>query len=96
MQADDAPLEEGAQRHAVPTVVVGIAYHEARKHEEEINGQIAVVDDLHQMVAARMGLEQVEDDYHQRGYATQAVQYLVVRLRSKVSGLCLHENVLFG
>ena len=42
-----------------------------------------------------MRLEEMENNHHQRGHATQAVQYLVVRLRGEVGGLCFHKNILF-
>ena len=40
MQTHQAALEEALERHAVPAVVVGVADHEAREHEEEVDGQI--------------------------------------------------------
>ena len=64
VQANDASFEEGSQCHLVPAVVVSIAYYESRKHEKEIDGKIAVVDDLNEMVSLRMCFEQVKDNNH--------------------------------
>ena len=93
MQTDDPTLEESPQRHAVPTVIVCVPDDKPRKHEKEIYGQIAMIDHLHQMIACRMGFEQMEGNHHQCCHATQAVQNLVVGLRGKVSSLRFHKNV---
>ena len=43
MKANETTLEEGPCCHSVPTVVVGIADDKAGENEEEVNGQITVV-----------------------------------------------------
>ena len=43
MQAYETAFEELPCVHAFPAAVVGIAYYEARKDEEEVNGYMAVV-----------------------------------------------------
>ena len=58
--------------------VVGVTDDETRKYEEKIDGQIAVVDPLVEM-AGRIGFEQMEPDDHDRRYAAQSVEYVVVR-----------------
>ena len=62
----------------LPAVVVGVTDDETRKYEEKIDGQIAVVDPLVEM-AGRIGFEQMEPDDHDRRYAAQSVEYVVVR-----------------
>ena len=78
LQADQTPLEEAADGHAPPAVVVGVADDESRKGEEEIDGQIAVVEQLVEM-ACGVRLAKVEDDDEQRRNAAQAVQNFIVR-----------------
>jgi len=73
MQADQPALEEFARRHAGPAVVVRIADDEAGEQEEEVHGQVAVVDDLCE-AADRVGLAQVERDDRERRDAAQAVE----------------------
>ena len=36
-------FEESADSHPVPSVIVGISYHEPRKCEEEVHGKVAVI-----------------------------------------------------
>ena len=79
MQTDQPPLEKILYRHLfLPAVVVGVTDDETRKYEEKIDGQIAVVDPLVEM-AGRIGFEQMEPDDHDRRYAAQSVEYVVVR-----------------
>ena len=73
LQAHEAPQGEVAPRHAEPAVVVGIADDEAREDEEEVDGQVTVVDDLVE-VARGVRFEQVESHYHDGRYAAQAVE----------------------
>ena len=78
MQADEPALEELRDRHLFPAVVIGVPDYEPREYEEKIDGQIAVVDPLVEM-AGRIGFEQMEPDDHDRRYAAQSVEYVVVR-----------------
>ena len=48
-----------------------------REDEEKVDGQIAVVDPLVEM-AGRIGFEQMEPDDHDRRYAAQSVEDVVV------------------
>jgi len=93
LQPDKAALEEGSRTHPVPTVIVCIADDEARKHEEEIDCQIAMIDNLVQMVAAGMRFQQMKGHYHSSRHAAQSVQNLVVRLRGQIRVLYIHWNV---
>ena len=80
LQADETAFEKLADRHAPPAVVVGVTDDEAREDEEEVDGQIAVVDPLVEM-ARGVGFEEVEADDGQRGYAAQSVEDVVVGFR---------------
>ena len=73
LQADQAPLEETADGHPPPTVVVGVADDEAGENEEEINGQVSVIDFLVQMTGG-VGFEQMEADDRQGCHSAQSVQ----------------------
>ena len=85
MQTDQTALEEIAVGHASPAVVVGIADDEARKDEEEIDGQIAVVDDLVGM-ARGMRLEKMKGHDDQRRDAAQTVEDRIMGLRVRIGG----------
>ena len=94
MQADEPPLEEIFERHAVPAVVVGIADDEARKHEEEIDGQIAVVENL-ESLSPGVGLEEVEGHHDQRRHAAKSVEDLVAGFGGQITGRgCSHRLTL--
>lgn len=81
MEADEAPLDEIAHAQpAAPPLVVGVANHESRKEEEEVDGQIAVVEALVDGAGGE-GLEEVVPDHQQSGDAAQAVQQFVVGFR---------------
>lgn len=57
MEAYEASAEEVADRKtAAPAVVVGVGDNEAREHEEEIDGQVAVVDAFYCGAAAGKGV----------------------------------------
>ena len=89
VQADEAPLEEVAQRERLaPAVVVGIADDEAGKDEEEVYGQIAVVDHRDDGASGGEGqsLEDVVKHYQQGSYPAQAVQDFVVGFGVHVGG----------
>ena len=84
MQTDESTLEEVPVTHLAPSVVVGIADDEAREHEEEVHRQIAMVDVLRAKLRD-VSLEAMEEEYHQRSYAAQSVQYLISRLGRQVN-----------
>jgi len=46
VQADKSSFGEIPYRHTVPTVIIGIANDEARKHKEKVNSKIAMIDGL--------------------------------------------------
>ena len=79
VQARQTPLEVAPGGHPVPAVVIGVADDEAAQHEEEVDGQVAVVHDL-RPENRHIGFKTVEDDDHQRRHAPQAVEYLIPRL----------------
>ena len=58
-----------------------------------IHRQITMVDDLRQMVAARVRLQQMERHDRQGRYATQAVEYLIVGLGGEIDRLCIHVEI---
>lgn len=80
MQTDDAAFEKRPQSHTVPTVVVGITDNKTGQHKEEVYGQIAMIDDLFQMIAARMSFKHVKDYHHDSSYTAQAVQNFIMWL----------------
>jgi hypothetical protein len=80
LETDEAALVEVPLGHAVPAVVVGVGDDEAGEEEEEIDGEIAVVDDLLEAVVVGVGFEGVEDDDHDGGDTAEAVEDLVVGL----------------
>ena len=73
LQADQPALEEVADGHLFPPVVVGVADDEAGENEEEINGQVSVIDFLVQMTGG-VGFEQMEADDRQGCHSAQSVQ----------------------
>ena len=73
MQTYESPLEELPHTHTPPTVVIGVADDKARKYEEEIDGQIAVIDTLVE-VARGKGFEEVKTYHRQGRHAAQAVE----------------------
>ena len=90
MQADEAPADEVAHRHTVPSpialggrglpsVVVGIAHHETGEDEEEIDGQKAVEHVLFRPPCGKGdGLEQMIAQYGQGCHTTQAVKDVIM------------------
>ena len=56
LQPDQTTQKKGADSHLIPTIVVSITDHKARKHKEKINGQITMIDHLIQ-VTGRMSFE---------------------------------------
>lgn len=108
MQPDNAAAEEVAHREAaLPTVVVGIADNETRQQEEEVDGQVAVVEVGERAVAHTahragkgVALEDMGDHDKQGGHAAQAVEQFIVRLgvgktkgRSRGAGECFGHVV---
>ena len=73
LQADQPALEEVADGHLFPPVVVGVADDEAGENEEEIDGQVSVIDFLVQMTGG-VGFEQMEADDRQGCHSAQSVQ----------------------
>ena len=89
VQADEASLEEVAQgQRFAPTVVVGIADDEAGEDEEEIHGQVAMVDDGDEGASGGEGqsLEDVVEHHEQGCHPTQSVQDFIMRLGVHVGG----------
>ena len=81
MEAYEASAEEVADRKtAAPAVVVGVGDDEAREHEEEIDGQVAVVDAFYRGAAAGKGVpfEDVVPDDRERRNAAQPVEQVAV------------------
>ena len=76
MQPGQTAFEEAPGGHLVPAVIVGIADDETGEYEEEVDGEEPVVDDLVNG-AVGIGLKEMEDNDHHRGYAAQAVQDLI-------------------
>ena len=72
-----AAFDEFPGRHRFPAVVIGVADDKAGKHEEKIDGQVAVVDDLVHM-AGGVGFKDVEPYDDNGGYAAQTGKYVVV------------------
>ena len=70
MQADDTAFEESADTHPVPAVIIGITDYKARKHKEKVDGKIAVVNDLCEMVATRMCFKKMEGYDHNSCHST--------------------------
>ncbi len=88
MEPCETPFEEAPGGHPVPAVVIGVPHDKAAQHEEEIHGQVAVIHDLISRTLG-IGLEKVEDDHHEGGYATEPVQDLVTGLGCQIDvGLC--------
>ena len=65
----------------MPSVIIGIANHKARKYKEKIYGKISVVDDLIKR-AGGMGFENVKANYHNSGYAPESIKYKIMRFCS--------------
>ena len=85
MQTHQTAFEEVLERHFVPAVVVGIPDHKARKHEKEIDSQVAVVENLEGR-AFGVGFEQVEGYHDHRRHTAQSVEDFVAGLGSQVTG----------
>jgi len=91
LQANQTAFIEVPLAHLPPTIVVGIGDHESGKKKKEIDGQIAVVQNLLRVIASGIDLEGMEHHDDQGGYATQTVEDLVVALSvtSAVRGDCI-------
>ena len=79
MEPDQPPFEEPGHAHHIPSVIVGIADYKSGKDEEEIHGQVSVVDDL-VCRSSGIGLEQMECDDQYGCHSSQSVQDFVSRL----------------
>ncbi len=67
MQANETTLHETPRRHLVPSINVSIADDEAREHEEEVDGQIAVVDVMRKPnLGANLEKTWISSDLHSR------------------------------
>lgn len=77
LQAYEAALDEFPGGHRLPAVVVGVADDEPGQHEEKVDGQVAVVDDLVHM-AGGVGFKDVEPYDDDGGYPAQTVKNVVV------------------
>jgi len=88
LKAHQPPLAEVPQVHFFPAVVIGVSDDEAGQHEEEVHGQVAVVDDLVRMELEVPGaaFKHVEQDHHDGGHPAEAVQSGVVRFGSQDGG----------
>lgn len=54
MKADETPAEKGAEGQGLaPTIVVGIANDKTGEYEEEVDGKVAVVDEVDGWFATR-------------------------------------------
>ena len=86
MEPDEPPADKVAAAHAaLPTVIVGISDDEAREQEEEIDGQVAMVEALVDGTCGK-ALEDVVADDQQGCYAPQSVQKFVVWFRVGICG----------
>ena len=83
MQTDDSATEEVAQRESLlPAVIVGIADNETGEDEEEVDGQITVVDECDDRAPSCKG-EAFENvvEYHEQGrHASEPVEQGIVGL----------------
>ena len=88
LKAHQPPLAEVPQVHFFPAVVIGVSDDEAGQHEEEVHGQVAVVDDLVHVELEVPGaaFKHVEQDHHDGGHSAEAVQSGVVRFGSQDGG----------
>ena len=91
LQADEAALVEVPLGHAAPAgawagpaVVVGVGDDEAGEEEEEVYGEVAVVDDLLEAVVVGVGLAGVEEDDHDGGDTAKAVEDFEVVLGGEI------------
>ena len=104
MQTDQAALEEIPYPHApadsgsvprpsLPAIIVSVSDHEAGEDEEEVHGQIPVIELLVQRTG-RKALEHVVPYHHQGGHSAQPVQNGIVRLGIR-EGRCGHSIACF-
>ncbi len=92
VQACDASLAEFPGAHALPAVIVGVTDDEAREHEEEVDGQIAVVE--HRKArASRIGFAQMIAHDDECCHTAQSVQDFVTRLGGE-RGCSVHDLYL--
>ena len=77
LQAYEAALDEFPGRHRFPAVVVGVTDDEPGQHEEEVDGQVAVVDDLVHM-AGGVCFKDMEPHDDNGGHPAQSVKNVVV------------------
>lgn len=69
LEADKTAAEESSQRKRLsPAVVIGIADHKSGKDEEEVDGKVAVIDEVDNGLVARKleSLEYVIPYYEER------------------------------
>ena len=91
VEAYEAPFEKVAGGESVtPAVVVGIADHETREHEEKVDGEIAVIDVADHRQASGEGktlVDMIPQD-EQCGHTSEAVEKLVMRFGVGISARC--------
>ncbi len=93
LQTDEAALVEVPLAHLAPAIVVGVGDDEAGEQEEEVDGEVTVVDELGEAVVVGVGLEGVEDDDHEGGDTAQTVEDLVVVLGGQIRGGLGHAQL---
>jgi hypothetical protein len=76
--------------HLSPAVVVRIGNHDSGKKKEEIDSQVAVVQNLFRVIPIGIDFAGVEHYDDQGSYATQTVEDLVVALGLKGGGSFVH------
>ena len=78
----------------VPTDILSIFGKQGdfwkKKHKEEVNSKITVINDLREMVATCMCFEKMEYYDHNSRHSTQSIQDFIMRLRGEISCLRVH------
>lgn len=93
MQTYNTSFEESDGTHPVPTIIIGITYNKAGKHKEKVYRQITMVDNLFQVIAARMCFKKMKNYNHDCCYTTKPIEYFIMRFRGKIRVLRVHSDI---
>ena len=91
MKANETALKESPDCETFrPAVVVCIADHKSGQDEEEVDRQVAVVQDLLRMVSAAVALQQVEGHHQYGGDSAKPIKNVEARFVCKNDYFVVH------
>ena len=76
MKTHQTTFKKAPCSHAVPTVIVSISDHEARKNKKEIDCQITMIDNL-SAYKGNISFKAMKHNYHHSGYPSKPIEYFI-------------------